>query len=202
MARILYYGAPKNAPKTAFVYQNQTTSQEVELSRYHFSDSFDIPAGDAVLKFLPRELLTDESVPESAPQLKIPKEWKKVLILVSEDLNNKTFPIRLNAIDASDDVFGQGEILFFNFSEVSVFGMVGEKKLILKPETTALISDPISDKGDYLVELDSIRNTIETRRWLLRQTWHHQPKYRYVAFVLPMPKPRVAKIYSTPIRDF
>ena len=122
--------------------------------------------------------------------------------MVSEDLENTVLPITLNAIDASDDVFGPGELLFINFSEIGVFGMVGDKKLLLKPKGTALISNPASKREDYDVQLDSVESTIETRRWLLRQQWRHQPKQRYVVFALPMPKPRVAKIYGTQIRDF
>lgn len=202
VARIMYYGASKAAPKTAFSYDQSGASQVVELGRHHFSDSFEIPSGDIVLKFVPKQLPDDQPLPETAPQLKIPKEWKKVLIMVSEDLENTVLPISLNAINASDDVFGPGELLFINFSDIAIFGMVGDKKLVLKPETTALISNPASKREDYYVQLDSVEGTIESRRWFLRQRWRHQPKQRYVAFVIPMPKPRVAKIYSTPIRDF
>ena len=202
VARIMYYGASKAAPKTAVAYYESGASQVVELGRHHFSDSFEIPSGDIVLKFVSKELPVGQPMPEAAPQLKIPKKWKKVLIMVSEDLENTVLPITLNAIDASDDVFGPGELLFINFSEIGVFGMVGDKKLLLKPKMSALISNPATKREDYDVQLDSVESTIETRRWLLRQTWRHQPKQRYVAFVLPMPKPRVAKIYATPIRDF
>jgi hypothetical protein len=202
VARIMYYGASKAAPKTAFAYDENGGSQAVELNRHHFSDSFEIPSGDIVLQFVSKELSEDQLMPETAPRLKIPKEWKKVLIMVSEDLENAVFPISLNAIDASDDVFGPGEILFINFSEIGIFGMIGDKKLVLKPQATAVISNPASKREDYYVQLDSVEGTIDTRRWFLRQRWRHQPKQRYVAFVIPMPKPRVAKIYATPIRDF
>jgi hypothetical protein len=202
VARIMYYGASKAAPKTAFAYDENGGSQAVELNRHHFSDSFEIPSGDIVLQFVSKELSEDQLIPETAPRLKIPKEWKKVLIMVSEDLENAVFPITLNAIDASDDVFGPGEILFINFSEIGIFGMIGDKKLVLKPQATAVISNPASKREDYYVQLDSVEGTIDTRRWFLRQRWRHQPKQRYVAFVIPMPKPRVAKIYATPIRDF
>jgi hypothetical protein len=202
VARIMYYGASKAAPKTAVAYDESGALQTLELGRHHFSDSFEIPSGDIVLKFVSKELPEGQPVPETAPQLKIPQKWKKVLIMVSEDSGNTVLPIALNAIDASDDVFGPGELLFINFSEIGVFGMVGDKKLLLKPKGTALISNPASKREDYYVQLDSVEGTIETRRWLLRQRWRHQPKQRYVAFVLPMPKPRVAKIYATPIRNF
>jgi hypothetical protein len=202
VARIMYYGASKAAPKTAVAYDENGGSQAVELNPHHFSDSVEIPSGDIVLHFVSKELSDDQLIPEAAPRLKIPKEWKKVLIMVSEDLENAVFPISLNAIDASDDVFGPGEILFINFSEIGIFGMIGDKKLVLKPKTTALISNPASKKEDYYVQLDSVEGTIDTRRWFLRQRWRHQPEQRYVAFVIPIPKPRVAKIYATPIRDF
>lgn len=202
VARIMYYGASKAAPKTAFVYDQKGASQPVKLGRYHFSDSFEIPSGDIVLKFVSKQLPDDQLPPEGAPELKIPKKWKKVLIMVSQDLENAVFPITLNAIDASDNVFGPGELFFINFTEIGVFGMVGDKKLVLKPQATAVISNPASKRENYYVQLDSLESTIETRRWLLRQQWRHQPEQRYVVFVLPMPKPRVAKIYGTQIRDF
>lgn len=202
VARIIYYGASKAAPKTAVFYDQSGASQVVELGRHHFSDSFEIPNGDIVLRFVPKQLSDDQPLPAAAPRLKIPKKWKKVLIIVSEDPENAVLPITLNAIDASDDVFGPGELLFINFSEIGIFGMVGDKKLLLKPQATALISNPTSKREDYYVQLDSVEGTIETRRWFLRQRWRHQPTQRYVAFVIPMPKPRVAKIYATPIRDF
>jgi hypothetical protein len=198
----MYYGASKAAPKTAFSYDQSGASQAVKLGRHHFSDSFEIPSGDVVLKFVPKQLPDNQPVPETAPQLKIPKKWKKVLIMVSEDSGNAVLPIALNAIDASDNVFGPGELLFINFTDIGIFGVVGDKKLILKPNTSALISSPAQKREDYYVQLDSVESTIETRRWLLRQQWRHQPKQRYVVFVLPMPKPRVAKIYGTQIRDF
>jgi len=202
VARIMYYGASKAAPKTAFVYDQSGASQAVELNRHHFSDSFEIPSGDIVLQFISKELSEDQLMPETAPRLKIPKEWKKVLIMVSEDRENTVFPISLNSSDASDDVFGPGELLFINFSDIAIFGMVGDKKLVLKPQATVVISNPASKKEDYYVQLDSVESTIETRRWFLRQRWRHQPEQRYVAFVIPMPKPRVVKIYATPIRNF
>ena len=202
VARIMYYGASKAAPKTAFAYDQSGASQVVKLGRHHFSDSFEIPSGDIVLRFVSKALPDDQPVPETAPQLKIPKKWKKVLIMVSEDSGNAVLPIALNAIDASDNVFGPGELLFINFTDIGIFGMVGDKKLILKPDTSELISSPASKREDYYVQLDSVESTIDSRRWLLRQQWRHQPKQRYVVFVLPMPKPRVAKIYGTQIRDF
>ncbi|CAA7072518.1 hypothetical protein, partial [Lentimonas sp. CC11] len=191
VARILYYGAPKSAPKTSFVYTAQGEDysrrdpQEVVLERHNFSKSFDLADGAVRLGFLPQRLPKRAVFPDAAPSLSIPASWSKVLILVFEDPNNPIMPIRVQAIDASDTVFGPGELLFINYSEASIFGMVGDKKLILKPQTTVLLSEPAKEKGSYRVKLDSVKDTIETRQWLLRQSWRHEPEVRRVVFVFP-----------------
>lgn len=202
VARILYYGAPVDAPRHAFLYQADQEPLEVPLPRSNFSKSFDLLAGDIHLSFLPSVLPKDTPIPEAAPSLDIPKEWRKVLILVFSDPSNPIMPIRLKAIDASDDVFGPGELLFINFSEISIFGLVGKKKLLLHPEMAKVVSNPIPQKGEYQVKLDSVKDSVESRRWLMRQTWRHQPSIRRVVFVLPLPAPRTVKLYTASIRDF
>lgn len=207
-ARILYYGASKTAPNTSFVYTgtgdayNLSKPQEVDLERHNFSKSFDLATGAIRLGFLPQELPKDGLFPDAAPSVNIPKSWSKVLILVFEDLDNPVMPIRLQAIDASEKVFGPGELLFINYSEASIFGLVGDKKLILKPQATVLVSEPAKEKGAYKVKLDSVTDSLDTRQWLLRQSWRHEPGVRRVVFVFPLPAPRVAKLYTAPIRDF
>jgi hypothetical protein len=213
VARILYYDAPAGAPENAFVYQTRTdkkskagkvveAAQEIVLERHKFSKSFSLTGGDLRLAFLPSILPEDASFPAGAPGVDIPKQWKKVLILAFADPSNPTMPVRFKALNANDDVFGPGEMLFINFSKFSIFGLVGEKKLLLHPEKTAVISNPIPNKGEYQVKLDSVENDIESRRWLMRQTWRHHPNVRRLVFVLPLPAPRTVKLYTAPIRDF
>lgn len=202
LARILYHGAPVDAPKNAFVYQKNKAPQEVVLERRNFSKSFELAGGDLRLAFMPSVLPEGAVFPVEAPALVIPKQWKKVLILVFHDPTNPIMPIRLQALNANDNVFGPGELLFINYSDISIFGLVGEKKLLLHPETTEVVSHPIPKMGEYQVKLDSVENDIESRRWLMRQTWRHQPKVRRVVFVLPLPAPRTVKLYTAPIRDF
>lgn len=202
VARILYHGAPAAAPKNAYVHQSGKEAQEVVLGRHNFSKSFDLAGGDLRLSFLPEPLPPGVPFPEAAPVLNIPKQWKKVLILVFPDPSNPIMPIRLKAINANDDVFGPGELLFINYSKISIFGLLGEKKLLVHPEQMKVISSPIPEKGEYQVKLDSVEDDIESRRWLMRQTWRHQPSVRRVVFALPLPAPRTVKLYTAPVRDF
>lgn len=202
VARVLYYGALADAPEVAFVYQNGEVAQEVVLDRHNFSKSFNLSNGPLKLTFLAAPKVKGVPLPEEAPYLDIPKEWKKVLILVFPDTANVMMPIRLKAINANDDVFGPGELYFVNFSDLTIFGLVGEQKMRLNPESSETVKNPIKERGDYQVKLDTVQDTIKSRRWLLRQTWRHQPDVRRVIFALPLPAPRTLKLYSAPIRNF
>lgn len=210
MARILYYGAPADAPKSAFAYQARQETQEqaiqepleVQLPRHNFSRSVELAGGRVQLTFLPSVLPEDSPIPQAAPSVMIPKQWTKVLILVFADPSNPVLPIRLKAVNANDDVFGPGDLLFINYSKISIFGLVGDQKLLVHPEKMKVVTDPIPEMGEYQVKLDSVEDNIESRRWLMRQTWRHHPEVRRVVFAIPLPAPRTVKLYSAPLRDF
>lgn len=202
VARVLYYGAPANAPEVAFVHQAEMPSQEVELGRHNFSDSFDLGPGAIRLALLPSALPEGEPVPAGAPSVAIPEGWNKVLILVFKDKSNPIMPIQLKAINANDDEFGPGELYFVNFSEMTVFGMVGEKRLISKPRTAETISAPRSGRGKYMLKLNAFKDDPEKRRRLIQQRCHYDPTARVLTFMVPLPAPRMVKLYSAPIKDF
>jgi hypothetical protein len=202
LARVLYYGASSEAPQTAFVYQADSESQEVELGRHNFSESFEVSDKTDRLYFLPSVLPEDTPLPTGAPSVAIGEDWNKILILVFRDESNPIMPIRLRAINANDDAFGPGELYFVNFSEMTVFGLVGEKKIISKPRSIEVVSEPRQGRGRYILKLDAFKDSIEDRRRLIKQKCFFDPNARVVTFLVPLPYPRMVKLYSAPIYDF
>ncbi len=201
VAQIIYFGAPSDAPEMAYVHQVVEEVQEVKLGRHNFSKSFNLATKANRLYFLPRALLEDEPMPENAPSVRVPRKWKKVLILVFEDKSNPILPIQLKAINASDDEFGPGELFFVNFSEMTVFGLVGDKKLVSKPSTTEIISTPREGRGTYMLRLHTFKDDVNKRRRLIQQKCQFDPSERVVTFMVPLPAPRMVKIYSAPVKD-
>jgi hypothetical protein len=198
----MYYEAPAGAPSEAYVYQEGIDPQVVELDKRNFSKSFDMGDGSIRMAFLPTLLAEDAEVPESAPSVAVPEDWTKVLILVFQDTSNTVMPIRLQAINTSDDVFVPGGILIANFSEITVFGKVGDKKLVSKPKSVEFIKQPISERGHYAVSLYTYKDGAEKRSPLLKQRWQYNPGTRVITFITPAPLPRMVKLYSAPIPDF
>lgn len=202
VARVLYYGAPAGGPEYAFVNQVNQEPQKVSLDRHNFSESFDVAEGSIRLYFLPSLLAEDAPMPESAPSVYVPEDWSKVLILAFQDQNNPTMPIRLKAINANDDVFAPGGVYFVNFSEMTVFGMVGEKELISQPHSLEMVTKPIKERGSYLLKLATFKDNPNKHRPLVQQKCQYHPDVRVLTFVSPMPPPRMVKLYSVPIPNF
>ena len=201
-AKFLFYDSPADAPKNAFVHQAGLEPQEVVFDRYNFTDSLELSPTATRFFFLPNQLAEDVKPPKGAPFVKIPKTWSKVLILVVEDKSNSVMPIRMLPINASDDAFGPGELSFINFSDVTVFGKVGNKTLHSKPQSSELIKRPIAKAGNYMVVLDSFKGSKKNRRRLVQQKCQFDPAARVLTLILPLPPPRLVTLYSAPISDF
>lgn len=202
LVKVMFYGAPAGAADKAYVYQRGGDPQEVTLDKYNFSDSIELKKETAQIAFLPHMLSEDEPVPTGAPVVKVPPSWNRILILVSEDKGNKVMPIKMLPINASQGAFGSGEVAFMNFSEMTVFGKVGDKKLVSKPRSKEVVKSPASSMETYMVVLDTYKDSIEKRRRLVQQKCQFNPAARVLTLVLPMPPPRMVKLYSAPINDF
>lgn len=202
LAKIMYYQAAADAPESAFVYQTKDEAQEVELKRSKFSDSFSLDADTKRLVFLPRELPADSEIPPGSPFVVIPEKWEKVILFAFKDPKNPIMPIQIRAFDASDNVFGPGELLFINQSEFLVGGLAGSKKINLKANSAKTIESPLSQRGVFNLMLDTFDPQTNQRRNLVRRRWLHVPQFRNVVFITKLPPPKMAKLFVAEIRKF
>ncbi|MDP0492417.1 MAG: hypothetical protein Q7Q71_15320 [Verrucomicrobiota bacterium JB023] len=200
--RILYFDAPTGAPSSAHLYAGSRLVSETELPRHNFTETIEVPGGNLTLSFLPGVLEEGDDVPASAPKVSVPEGWDKALLLVFEDEKNPVLPIRIKAIDASDDVFGPGSVYFVNFSGIRVGGNVGDKRLDLKPMSFEIIKNPVRENGYYPTRLFSINQEGERPRRFVKQMWEHNGSDRQLLFIIPKPAPVFASYYCAPIRDF
>ncbi|MDP4625921.1 MAG: hypothetical protein NWT08_12370 [Akkermansiaceae bacterium] len=198
--QILYFQAETDAPTKASLYVGESLVAETELPRDNFSETFEIPKGDIKLRFVSGVIEEEKQAPEGAPEVDISGNWKKVLLLVLEDSEKSTMPIRVQAIDASDKVFGPGSIYMTNFSEVDVAGTVGDKEIELKPGDVRVIKNPVGKPGSYPVKLDKQVAGEDKPQRFIKQMWVHDEEVRQVLFILPKPAPLHATYYCAAIR--
>ncbi|MCP5537951.1 MAG: hypothetical protein H7A51_17170 [Akkermansiaceae bacterium] len=202
--RVLYYQAPPDAPGNAYIYAGPTRIGQTKLPRHNFSDTIQIPnaKGKIRLSFLATPPKEGDEPPQNAPSVLIPGRWEKILLLVSEDKDNSTLPIKIRAINASNNAFGPGSIYMMNLSRLRIGGTIGDKKIDLLPRTVQIIKNPISTDGLYPAKLYTIRKRGDKPQRFIKQMWGHDSKVRKVLFILPRPAPHHATYYCAPIHDF
>lgn len=198
--QILYCHAEADAPSEASLYAGGSLVTRVELPRDNFSETFEIPEGDITLSFLPGELEKGKQVPEDAPAVDVSGQWEKILLLVIEDDENATMPIRVQAVDASDKVFRPGSIYMNNFSEVEVVGTIGDKEIVLNPGDARVLKRPVSKAGSYPVKLEKRTPGEDSKQRFIRQMWVYDEEVRQVLFILPKGTPQRATYYCAPIQ--
>ncbi|MGJ8671837.1 hypothetical protein [Rubritalea sp.] len=201
-ASIMYFKALAGSPSEAFIYSGDKEVAKTPLPRSNFSKFFKIPKGDQLLSFLPKPMDRDRSFSQAPPSVKVPESWGKVLFLVFEDKSNAVMPIRVVPINASDNQFGPGCLYVINFSELRVFGTIGEKELKIRPMEKRVIKQPIDENGDYAVRLQALVQGDDKPRRFIKQMWSYNDKMRTLFLILPKPAPYHATYYSAPIRDF
>ena len=203
-AKVIYFQAPKGAPKHAFVYQShgQGDAQQVSLKRRKFSASFKLEAGEQHLVFLPAVLPEGAEVPLDSPSVVIPEDWEQVILFVFENEQNPVMPIGVLAFDASEGTFGPGEIMFINQSDLIVGGLIAGEKQIIKDKTIKVVDPQLEERGEFNLILDSYNPTEKQKRNLIRKRWLHIPSFRNVVFITNAPPPRMAKAFVAEIRSF
>jgi len=200
--KIMYFQSPAGAPENTFIYAAGKSIAETDLPKHNFSDTFRIPDGDTQLNFLPEQKEFEQDILNAAPSVKIPKGWKKILLLVIEDKKNNVMPISVKAINASENEFGGGSIYFINLSKVGVFGKGGGKEIRLRPRSQKILKNPINKNGFYPTILKMAVPKEKDPRRFIKQMWGHDKAMRKVLFIIPKPAPLLATYYCAPIRDF
>ncbi len=201
-AKILYFKAPAKAPTETYIYQDVKDPLIASLPRNNFTETIQLKDGDIKLYFLPKALPPEfEAFPKNTPHVVIPASWSKVLILASSDPDNKVFPVRFLAVNANTDKIKNGDLMFINSSNSSVFGFVGSKKLALKPKSKAIIKNPARPSEEYTIELNRIHEKSDKPVLFYRKIYRQSVNQS--ALILFYNSARTGRLsyYCAPIRD-
>jgi len=197
---LMYANAPKDAPQIAFIYSNGELISETKLPARKFAPVINLPRNATKLYFLPKELEEGQKKSFSSyPSVNIPKDWKKIVLLLFEDSQNKEMPISVKALDASNSVFGPGSIYVINFSEMLVKGKIGNKEVEIKPKDRFVLKNPVNKTGFYPAVLQLYGADLKEPKRFVKDTWGYSKDNRKMLFIFPQPAPRYARYRMAPI---
>ncbi len=195
--RILFLAAPTGAPKTLFL-SDGISAQQVELPSMNLSKVYPLANGDITLTMLPGMPQPKVPLPVGAPSATVAESVRDIYLLVASDPNNKTAPVRFQVINANADGFRNGQQLWFNLSPHRIGGKIGSETLDLPPNAKAILNAPSTSSGDYNVKIGYVPAGTQRAEPICETIWLHDPKIKYIVFVLPMPESRIPRIMGFP----
>lgn len=181
--RILYLGAPADAPKELILYDGKNP-QKVELPSMNLSPVYKLASGDITIRLLTKEPPNAEEVNPAAPSVAIPASVTDCYLLIAQNPKNTVAPISMQLVNASPAKFGKGEMLWFNLTPHLIGGVVGERKLLLKPMSQSILKSPTTKIGDYPIKIGYQISGSERAYPITETKWIHDPKARSVVFVV------------------
>lgn len=186
--RILFLNGPADAPQKLHLFDG-VDSQEVELPRMNFSPVYQIRSGALTLAMLsvppaPADAGSPPTIPADAPKATIAESITDFYLIICSDPNNKTAPIRMQAINADATNFKRGQMLWYNLTDSKIGGIVGSQKLLIQPNSRLVVDAPANSLEDYNVNIH-FQLPGKTRAEPLCETrWTHDPRSRSVLFIL------------------
>ena len=200
--QFMYFNQPTASPDEVFMYTVGEDPISIDLPQYNFTPCYDIPAGDQILRFLPRQFLPGEEMPEDAPFVRIPEQWNKVFVLAFHNPANRTMPLQFKAINASPSKFDNGNTMFINFSPKVIYGMLGDNRLIVKPGSMVIKKDSYPDGEDYSVNLRQMNPDRSQDYRFLTKMFRHYPDQRKIMFIYSPEGSKSVKYFVTTVREY
>lgn len=203
--QIVYFGGDTPTyPREIQIYDANTDPIPVSLSRTAFSNTVKLPSSASKLYFFDSSVsvdTTDREVLISAPSVNLPRGSNKVLLLAFPDKENKHLPIRVLAIAADDNVFGNGEMLHCNFSNNLIKGTLGSSEIALRPKQKKMVEDPSPTPGkSYVAKLNAYERGDKTGVRLVRSKWRNILSRRILTIYYNKPETNEVTFKSYPIR--
>lgn len=199
--QFIYFNQPSDTSKSSFMYASGKEPVEVEFPKYNFSTHYELEAGEQTLEFLPQLLPDRKEIPVGTPNVTIPSSWKKALILVFNDSKNSVMPIKLKAIDASPSNFDLGQIMFINFSRNTIYGAVGDQKIMVHPLKKTVAKNISYTDRQFIVNLKQ-RSADEKQDYrFLEKVFVYYEKQRSLIFIYTPEGDKNISYFVTTIRD-
>ncbi len=175
-----FYKADNVSAKSAVAIIDRKTTFNIEFPKSYFTETFTLPDPISKIYFLPEALPKNEKVPKGAPSITIPKSWKKILVLASKDDKNPIFPVKFTAINANEENFDKGDIMFINSTKQPIFGEIAGDKLNLKSSSVKIVKAPVKGNVSYPAEFFTNKNV--EKKFIIRRTWKQSDIARQLIF--------------------
>ncbi len=131
---------------------------------------------------------------------KIPTKATKIYIIVSSD-SSKLNPLqKIHILNASESEMKPGDTIWINLSDYTVRAQIRENRAVFEKQGKKITNPTMEKPGYYKVEFDYQYSAEKEFLPLLRKTWWHNPKKKYLGIIVAQggKLPRIYKIQDSP----
>ena len=194
ICRVLYLERSRNAPNIGHLFDG-TKSHKVSLLGKNLSEELSLPTGKLSLSLTPGALANVADTPKNAPLLNVPEGVGNFYIIVTEDPDNKVFPVKMRLVDQAEHDFKLGQTLWVNMTEFKIVGKMGDKKLEIPPHTNVVGEAPLKASGYYKATFSYQPDKKGEYMPIMRKSWWFDEKSKNVGFITST-RGTLPKIYS------
>lgn len=195
--RIIFPDRPKEAPKTAYLFDGKE-NHPVKLPSTNFSKVIELPEGAITLSISLTEITDPEIQLPKNPKLDIQEGVQDFYVLVSSD-PAKPESLNLMLINISDEILQNGDTLWFNQTDHQIDATLGVKEIALSPGGKKVSESPIPASGYYRAEFRYQKQAKGDFYKITEQQWWHDENSKHLGFIVDSGG-RLPKIYF--YRDF
>jgi hypothetical protein len=129
-----------------------------------------------------------ERVSPDAPSVEIPEDHTDLVLLVLSDPDNRIAPVRMEAVNLSDENFKIGRTLWMNRTDKAIEAKLGDQALSLDPVGSKIVEAPLSDKGVAASGYYAATFTYQAEAGgafapITEQQWWHDANSRHLGFI-------------------
>jgi len=200
--------------KITFLKEIKTPTSKLYLfdgTKYHlvknkqssFSEPITLTKGATSLSLTFEEKELSDKVNKITTATKIPSGATKIYVVVQSVSTKQSRPTKMHIVNASETNLKPGETLWMNLSDCTVKRKIGVNISTLMKQSRSITKDMAAKAGYYKVAFDYQYLNEEKFLPLLKKTWWHNPKSRYLGLIIGQEKkiPRVYKLQDRPIAE-
>lgn len=203
--RILFLNGPASAPQKLHLFDG-VSSQEVELPRMNFSPVYKISSDATALALLKEPPVpspkagTPPAIATGAPTVRLTESMIDFYLILSSDPANKVAPVKIHVLNADATNFKDGQMLWYNLTDIKIGGILGSRKLLIEPKSHIVLDAPATRMEDYEVNIRYLPPGKTQTEPLCETRWTHDPRSRSVNFILMPEGSIIPRIFG--ISDF
>lgn len=203
--RILFLNGPATAPQKLHLFDG-VNAQEVDLPRMNFSPVYKISSDATTLALLKEPPVpaskagTPPTIATGAPTATLTASMADFYLILSSDPANKVAPVKIHVLNADATNFKDGEMLWYNLTDIKVGGILGSRKLLIEPKSRIVLDAPTTRMEDYEVNIRYLPPGKTQTEPLCETRWTHDPRSRSVNFILMPEGSIIPRIFG--ISDF